>query len=183
MRRLTINGVKPLILFILISFLLVFGIDQSLAAKKTRKSSTAHVHQVHDGDTVTLRLNGKKYKTRLIGIDAPEMGQKPWGRRAKQHLIKIMRQTNWTVTVETDEERLDKHGRLLAYIWTKKKTMINEKMLADGFAVTISIAPNVKYADKFSFAEQSAQKKKKGIWGPDGLKESPAKYKRKHQRK
>jgi len=182
MRRFMINGVKPLTFFILISLLLVFGIGQSFAAKKTRKSSTAHVHQVHDGDTVTLRLNGKKYRTRLIGIDAPEMGQKPWGRRAKQHLIKIMRQTNWTVTVDTDEERLDKYGRLLAYLWTKK-TMINEKMLADGFAMTFPMTPNVKYTDKFSRAEQNAQKTKKGIWGQDGLTESPAEYRRKHPRK
>ncbi len=178
-----INSVRPLTLFIVISYLLVFGIYQSVAAQKTKKSSTALVHQVHDGDTVTLRLNGKKYRTRLIGIDAPEIGQKPWGIRAKQHLIKIMRQTNWTVTVETDDERQDKYGRLLAYLWTKKNTMINEKMLADGFAVTMSVDPNIKYTERFGRAEQNAQKAKKGIWGPDGLTETPAEYKRKHPRK
>ena len=168
---------------LLLIFLLVLGLDLSFAEQKAKKSSTAHVHKVHDGDTVTLRLNGKKYRTRLIGIDAPEMGQKPWGRRAKRHLIEIMRKTNWTVIVETDEERLDKYGRLLAYLWSKKNTMINEKMVADGFAVTLTIAPNVKYAEKFSRAEQTAQAAKKGIWGPDGLQESPAEYKKAHPRK
>jgi micrococcal nuclease len=141
MRRYWINDFKLPLLFFLSFLLLVSGVDRSVAAQKAIKSSIAHVHQVHDGDTVTLRLNGKKYRTRLIGIDAPETGQDPWGRRAKQHLIKIMRQTNWTVTVETDVERLDKYGRLLAYLWTKKKTMINEKMVADGFAVSSQYPP------------------------------------------
>ena len=179
--KMTVRPHHTLIIrLLLIILLFAFWVDPAFAA---RKSSTAHVHQVHDGDTVTLRLNGKKYRTRLIGIDAPEIKQDPWGRRAKQHLVKIMRQTNWTVTVETDEERLDKHGRLLAYLWTKKKKLINEMMLADGFAVTLSIAPNVKYVEKFARAEQKAQMARKGIWGPNGLKESPAEYKRKHPRK
>jgi micrococcal nuclease len=183
MRRYLINNLKPLIVLFFLFLPLVSSTDPSFAAQKSKKSSTAHVHKVHDGDTVTLRLNGKKYRTRLIGIDAPEMGQKPWGRQAKQHLVKIMRQTNWTVIVETDEERQDKYGRLLAYLWTKKNAMINEKMVADGFAETLSIPPNVKYADKFSRAEQSAKTAKKGIWGPNGLSESPSEYKKAHPRK
>jgi micrococcal nuclease len=138
---------------------------------------------VHDGDTVTLRLNGKKYRTRLIGIDAPEMGQDPWGRRAKKHLIQIMKQTAWTVLVETDVERRDKHGRLLAYLWTKKKTLINEKMLSDGYAVLLTITPNVKHVERLTRAEQSARMERKGIWGAKGLEESPDEYKRKHPRK
>jgi micrococcal nuclease len=168
-----------IIRLILILFLLSLAIDPASAAQKPSK---ALVHQVHDGDTVTLRLKGMKYRTRLIGIDAPEMGQDPWGRRSKQHLIKIMRQTAWTVFVETDVERKDKHGRLLAYLWTKKKSLINEKMLSDGYAVLLTITPNVKYVEKFTRAEQSAQVARKGIWGTNGLDESPDEYKRKHPR-
>jgi micrococcal nuclease len=169
-----------IIRLILVLFLLSLAIDPASAAQK---SSKAHVHQVHDGDTVTLRLNGNKYRTRLIGIDAPEMGQDPWGRRAKQHLVKIMRQTAWTVFVETDVERKDKHGRLLAYLWTKKKSLINEKMLSDGYAVLLTITPNVQYVEMFTRAEQSAQLARKGIWGANGLEESPGEYKRKHPNK
>ena len=171
------NRVK---LFILVIILFSFGVDQSFAAQK---SSKAHVHKVHDGDTVTLRLNGKKYRTRLIGIDAPEMGQKPWGGRAREHLIKIMRQTSWTVFVETDVERKDKYGRLLAYLWTKKQTLINEKMVSDGYAVLLTIAPTVKYGQTLTRAEPRAQTARKGIWGVNGLQESPGEYTRAHPRK
>jgi micrococcal nuclease len=143
----------------------------------------ARVHQVYDGDTVMLRLKDKKYKTRLIGIDAPEMRQRPWGRKAKEHLIEIMRRTGWTVYVETDVERQDKYGRLLAYLWTKKRALINEKMIVDGFATAFTIEPNSKYAQRFENAENNARDREKGIWGPKGLKERPVEWRKKHPRK
>jgi micrococcal nuclease len=143
----------------------------------------ARVHQVNDGDTITLLLEGRKYRSRLIGVDAPEMKQRPWGRRAKEHLIQVMRRTNWTVYIETDVERRDKYGRLLTYLWTKKHTFINEMMIADGYAVLFTIEPNIKYSDRFSKAEGRAREEQKGIWGPQGLKETPAEWRKRHPRK
>ncbi len=141
------------------------------------------VIKVHDGDTVTLMINGRMRKTRLIGIDAPEMNQRPWGRRAKEHLIDILNHTDWLVAMETDAVTIDKYGRSLVYLWTKKKELINEQMVLDGFAVLFTIQPNSTYADRFKKAEQYARGEKRGIWGPDGLKEKPMEYKKKHPRK
>ena len=141
------------------------------------------VIKVHDGDTVTLMLNGRMRKTRLIGIDAPEMNQRPWGRRAKEHLIDILNYTDWMVTMETDVVTTDKYGRSLVYLWTKNTELINERMVMDGYAVMFTIKPNSTYADRFKRAEQYARGEKKGIWGPDGLKEKPIEYKKKHPRK
>jgi micrococcal nuclease len=138
---------------------------------------------VHDGDTVTLMMNGRMRKARLIGIDAPEMNQRPWGRQARELLVDIMNHTDWLVTVETDEVTLDKYGRSLVYLWTNKNELINERMVLDGYAVLFTIKPNVRYRDKFSRAEQLARKEMKVIWGPKGLKEAPVKYREKHPRK
>lgn len=168
-----------LIISLIVVLSLVLYQQQSIAGPKL---PTARVHQVHDGDTVTLRLNGKKYRTRLIGMDAPEMGQRPWGRRAKQHLIEIMRRTGWTVYVETDTEKQDKYGRLLAYLWTKKHVLIEEKMIIDGYAVSFTVAPNIRYADKLDKAESAARVKKIGIWSPDGLQERPVEWRKAHPR-
>jgi micrococcal nuclease len=171
----------PTIVFVIIAFCLCsFGIDPSFAAQG---SPEARVIKVHDGDTVTLVINGKKRKARLIGIDAPEMNQRPWGRRAKEHLIDIMKRTHWIVTVETDEVMHDKYGRSLVYLWTKKNAFVNERMVLDGYAVLFTIKPNVKYRDRLSRAEELAREEKIGIWGPKGLKEAPVKYRKKHPRK
>jgi micrococcal nuclease len=156
------------------------GIDRSFAAQN---SPGVRVIKVHDGDSVTLVVNGKMRKTRLIGIDAPEMNQRPWGRKAKEHLIDILNHTDWLVTVETDEVSQDKYGRALASLWTNSNELINERMVRDGYAVLFTILPNVRHRVAFSRAEKLAQQEMKGIWGPNGLKEAPVKYREKHPRK
>jgi micrococcal nuclease len=142
----------------------------------------AKVLKVNDGDTVTLRMDGKVYRTRLIGIDAPEAGQEPWGYKAKAHLRELMKEAEWKVLVETGQERYDKYDRLLVYLWTKDKIFINEQMLADGYAVLFTFRKNNKYAALFRTAQRAARERKIGIWGPDGLKERPVEYKKKHPR-
>ena len=142
----------------------------------------ARVIRVNDGDTITLRMDGKIYRVRLIGFDAPEMGQEPWGKKAQEHLRTLLKDSGWNVSVETDVEKHDKYGRLLVYVWTKDKTFINEKMLADGYAVLFTFPPNTKYVDLFRKAQRNAREKRSGIWGPDGLKEKPVEYKKKHPR-
>jgi micrococcal nuclease len=142
----------------------------------------ARVIKVNDGDTITLRMDGKIYKARLIGFDAPEMGQEPWGKKAREHLRTLLKDSGWNVSVETGLEQYDKYNRLLVYVWTKDKTFINERMLADGYAVLFTFPLNAKYVDLFRKAQHIAREKKLGIWGPDGLKERPVEYKKKHPR-
>jgi micrococcal nuclease len=161
-----------------VCFASLFCIDQSFAAQ----GHEAQVVWVNDGDTVTIRMEDSEYRTRLIGIDAPEMGQEPWGKKAKKHLIELMKQAHWIVFVETDVVKYDKYDRLLAYLWTSDNEMLNERMLKDGYAVLFTIQPNSKYADRFRKAQRAAREQKLGIWGPDGLKERPLDYKKKHPR-
>lgn len=142
----------------------------------------ARVIAVNDGDTVTVRMNGREYRTRLIGIDAPEMGQEPWGQRSREHLRTILKALRWDVLIETDVVPYDKYNRLLVYVWDGKRTLINEQMLSDGYAVLFTIQPNSKYADRFKKVQRIAREKKLGIWGADGLKERPLDYKKKHPR-
>ncbi|MBA3070962.1 MAG: hypothetical protein FP829_02125 [Nitrospirae bacterium] len=83
------------------------------------------VIKAHDGDTVSVILNGRKEKVRLIGIDSPEIKQRPWGTKARKHLEKMLIASNRKVTLEFDVERRDKHGRLLCYVYSTDKNMIN----------------------------------------------------------
>ena len=160
-------------------FLSTFGHTQSFAEQKRTE---ARVVTVNDGDTVAIQMEGREYRTRLIGIDAPEMGQRPWGGKAKQHLIELMKLANWIVFVETDVVKYDKYDRLLAYLWTSDNELLNERMVQDGYAMLFTIQPNSKYADQFRKAQRTAREQKSGIWGPDGLKERPLDYKKKHPR-
>ncbi len=143
----------------------------------------ARIVRVNDGDTVVLRMEGKNYRTRLIGIDAPEMGQEPWGKKAKKHLRELIKESGGVVRVETDVTKYDKYDRLLAYLWVDEKTMLNELMLRHGYAVLFTIQPNSKQVDRLKKAQHEAREKRLGIWGADGLAEQPIEYKKAHPRK
>ena len=146
------------------------------------------VTKVHDGDTVSIRISGfakipvKTEKVRLIGIDAPELKQEPWGRLSKRYLKKLVSESDWVVDVEFDVEQRDKYGRLLAYLMDKNGRMINEKMLETGYAILYTIPPNVKYTERFTEAQKKAQLCKAGIWRKGGLRKSPEQWRMEHPR-
>jgi len=157
------------------------GISRGHAAE-SRRIHEARVIAVNDGDTVTINMDSREHRCRLIGIDAPEMGQEPWGERSREHLRKIVKDGQWRVFVETDIVKRDKYERLLVYLWTEDGMMINERMILEGDAVLFTIQPNSKYADRFRKAQRVAREKRLGIWASDGLKERPLDYRKKHPR-
>ncbi|MEJ5228077.1 thermonuclease family protein [Thermodesulfovibrio sp.] len=171
----------------LISVLLLFIIFVYPACAK-RESEYYKVTEIHDGDTLTIVKDSflgilvKTERIRLIGIDAPELAQEPWGRKAKNHLKKLIRESSWLVKIELDVQQRDKYGRLLAYLWDKNGNMINYMMIRDGYAMVYTIPPNVKYAEKFVEAQRVAREEKRGIWGEGGLKEKPSDWRKANPR-
>ncbi len=176
----------PLIFILLFSIISSYYLFDQKSSKKgvgalEHLDGNARVIEIHDGDTVTIELDGAIFRTRLIGIDAPEMGQKPWGERSKKHLMELLKKAR-EVRIETDIEKFDKYDRLLIYLFTEEGTLINEQLLRDGYAVILTIPPNIRYVDRFIKAQKEAKEHKRGIWGKKGLKEMPAEYKEKHRR-
>lgn len=152
----------------------------SLGSSAETEGVSAIVTAVNDGDSVTIRIGRRTEKARLIGIDAPELGQKPWGQRSRRHLKKIVGTSS--VRVTTDLEKRDKYGRLLVYLWTKEGRLINLEMVRDGYALLYTIPPNVAHADLLKEAQQEAREKRRGLWGKNGLQELPGEYRKRHPR-
>jgi micrococcal nuclease len=174
-----VRRAMPAILAAVVLVASPFYSNQAFASPPLREG---RVLKIHDGDTVTIVMDGKEYRTRLIGIDAPEMGQRPWGGKAKEHLMSLIKATDWSVFVETDIVQFDKYNRLLAYLYSRNREFINERMLLDGYAVLFTIQPNSKHVDRFKKAQRIAREQRRGIWGEDGLRETPLDYKKKHPR-
>lgn len=166
------------ILLVVLTAILV----QSLRKEPPAKPGLYRVTAVHDGDTVTVRTNDREEKVRLIGIDAPELAQKPWGGRAKAHLEEILSASDRTVSLEYDIEKQDRYGRRLAYLRTKGGEMVNQRMLKDGYAVLLTIPPNVRYVEALRKAQADARKGGLGIWGAGGLRETPKDYRERKRR-
>ncbi len=170
-----------IIAIILLTAICSFPAEQLFSAESS-EDSFVRVVRVLDGDTVSVLVGRKREHVRLIGIDAPEMGQRPWGSRARKHLEELLRHDGWLVSLEFDVERRDKYGRLLAYLQTPGGELINHKMLKDGYAVLFTFPPNVKHVRSLRDAQRYARGNGLGIWGRDGLRETPGDYKRKHPR-
>lgn len=160
----------------------------SLSKEGIEGLEKVRVIEVHDGDTISIRTRSfaglplKAERVRLIGIDAPELRQKPWGRMSKRHLKKLISDSAWVLSVEFDVKERDKYERLLGYVWDRRGQLLNEKMLENGYAVLYTIPPNVKYVERLIAAQKNAQMRKVGIWGKKGLKKSPREWRKEHPR-
>ncbi len=137
----------------------------------------AVVLSVYDGDTIKVRYQNRVESVRLIGIDAPEVDQQEWGRKARDRLYSIT-PAGSVVILEFDVTRRDKYNRLLAYVFTKDGIFVNEIMLKEGFALLYTFPPNVRYTERFREAQSYARENSVGIWGKDGLTMRPQDYRK-----
>ena len=167
--------------FVLLVLLPGFG-ESAVAGPRDNAEIAARVVRVNDGDSVTILIDGRCKKTRLIGIDAPEIGQGFWGERAKRHLENIL-DSSRNVYVEYDVEKEDKYGRLLVYVSMSDGRLVNAEMLRDGYAVLFTSPPNVKHMKELTSAQRQARERKLGIWGKDGLSQPPVEWRKQHPRR
>ena len=163
--------------------LLLFSLYGRYQAQTESKAQYVRVIEVNDGDTITVLWGGgKRGRVRLIGIDAPELDQRPWGQRSKRYLKDLLNASQWAVSLEFDVEKRDQYGRLLSYVWTSDRRMINVQMLSEGYAMLYTFPPNIRHVDEFKKAQDEARRKGLGIWGKAGLKETPRSYRKEHPR-
>jgi micrococcal nuclease len=120
------------------------------------------VERVTDGDTVRLVGLGR---VRLIGVDTPEVfgGADCYGREASAFVKRLLppgRRVRYRVGVESH----DRYGRLLAYVWLEDGRFLNLLLAEAGYALPLTIPPNVDYADRFVAAARRARERRRGLW-------------------
>ncbi len=135
----------------------------SPAASLVTASQSAIVKRIVDGDTFELE-SGEK--VRLIGINTPELhhpqkGVECFGQEASDYTSTLL--LGKTVSLEKDVSETDRYGRLLRYVWIDN-TLINQKLVADGYAYASSYPPDVKYQEVFKEMQEQARMSKKGLW-------------------
>jgi len=155
----------------------------ALVEKRKEANSVAEARGVYAlvtrvYDTLTIVYTGRrggKDKVRLIGVDCPELKQKPWGTIARDFSRKMV--LNKIVRLETDVRVRDKYGRLLAYVWVDEK-MLNEELVRNGLAVLLTIPPDVRYVERFKRAQKEARQNKRGFWADGGLDLTPSQFRK-----
>lgn len=135
----------------------------------TEQGTEAIVRSVVDGDTIEVSFGGGPgERVRLLGIDTPET-VKPdapvdcFGPEASG-ATKDLLAPGTTVIVQRDTEARDRYGRLLGYIWRTDGTFVNRVLVAEGFARTLSIAPNTAHRGDLAAAAAEARAAGRGLW-------------------
>ncbi len=122
----------------------------------------AVVTRVVDGDTIEAKIDGeaKPVTIRIIGYDAPETNQQPFGGKATLYLKTLLEGRE--VLLEEDVQALDKYGRRLYHVWFS--SLVSEIMLLSGLGQQMTIPPNVRHVDHLTKTQQAARAIGLGIW-------------------
>ena len=133
-------------------------------------AKTFTVADVIDGDTIDIDIPNGKYshtRIRLWGIDTPEtknpkLGVMYFGPEAAEFAKELAFGKPVTVYLEKHRTR-GKYGRLLAYVRLPDGSILNEVLVAEGFAYA-DLRFRHSFYNKYKQLEASARSQKKGLW-------------------
>jgi micrococcal nuclease len=142
-------------------------------------TGAAVVQRVVDGDTIVVKLQQRSEKVRFIGVDTPE-SVKP-GTPVQCFALeasartKVLLPAGTPVRLEGDVEQRDRYGRLLAYVYRDTDDLfVNLDLVQEGFAVPLTIPPNVAHAGEFAASAATARRTGVGLWSRCPATASPA---------
>jgi micrococcal nuclease len=125
-------------------------------------AGSAVVRRVVDGDTVVLAGAGR---VRLIGVDTPEVFGRAECFGAQASAFSKRTLAGVRVRYVVGREARDRYGRLLAYLWLGDGRSVNAMLVARGYARTLTIPPNDRYAGGFARLARDARRRGAGLWG------------------
>jgi micrococcal nuclease len=135
-------------------------------------SSDGRVTRIVDGDTIHVAVGGREEKVRYIGVDTPE-SVKPgtpvqcFAKRASAFNQRLV--AGEKVRLVRDSEERDRYGRLLAYVYRARDGLfVNAALVRGGYAVPLTIPPNVAHAEQFRTLAATARRKGRGLWSSCG---------------
>ena len=138
---------------------------QAADCQSGRYDERVSVNKVFDGDTVELS-DGRRL--RFIAINTPEREHdnrpaEPLANAAK-HRLETLLATDRTLWLRYDQERRDRHGRLLAHPYLADERNLTQLLLQEGLGFQITVPPNLALLDCYQQAERNARQQKRGVW-------------------
>ena len=135
----------------------------------------ARVVRPVDGDTLIASAGGRRFYVRLLGIDTPETHRpgRPvecGGTEASAHMRELA-PPGRPIELETDrgQDRVDRYGRLLAYVWLPGGRLIEDEQLRAGWAMSyVFDGRAVSRYSSLLASERVARSARRGVWGACG---------------
>ena len=125
------------------------------------------VTRVIDGDTIVVDGIGT---VRLIGVDTPETVDPDspveyYGKEASDFTRRIA--DRQMVTLDYDQDRVDRYGRTLAYVYLPDGTLLNAEIIRLGYGFAYTFFP-FRMIEEFRALEREARAAGRGLWAPRG---------------
>ncbi len=135
------------------------------AVTTTTTQADDEITGCHDGDTCRLVSKAYTGNVRIFCIDAPEIGQVPWGIQARDA---IRAEVRGTIRVLVDD--MDKWGRPVVELIRDDGWNLGLELVRVGYAAVYT-----KYCDEPDYyaAEEEAKAAKVGIWRDEGAQQKP----------
>jgi micrococcal nuclease len=136
---------------------------------------TATVDYALNGDTLELlfELSADVPATqlRLTGVQAPSLGQDPWGTAARECLSDLR---NEIITVTTNDWTVDPYGRVWVDAWHGQE-WLNQRVLAQGCGyLSGDRLAEPQNFQSLMYAQEAARLLGLGIWDPQQPLRNPA---------
>jgi micrococcal nuclease len=171
--RRTVLAMRQIAPFVLLVAVVVVLVTRGGEERSHNGLGRAQVLRVVDGDTIRVRVDGHTERVRYIGVDTPE-SVKPgtpvqcYAKRAAAANAALV--AGRSVRLVGDVEQRDRYGRLLAYVYREPDgAFVNARLVRDGYARTLTIAPNVAHAPQFAQLAQAARSRGRGLWRACGM--------------
>ena len=147
---------------------LALALAQRGGGEAPRRDLVGRVVHVVDGDTLRVALGDRVERVRYIGIDTPE-SKRPdtpvqcFARAAARANARLV--GGERVRLVLDVEQRDRFGRLLAYVYRARDGLLaNAALVRGGYARTLTVPPNVRYAKRFAALAAWARRAGRGLW-------------------
>jgi micrococcal nuclease len=158
---------------VLLFILLISTSCHSKSGNNHNLKDYVSVTKIVDGDTFWVDNGTEKgEKVRLIGVDTPETrrtGKKEigyYGQEAKAFASKLI--SGKLVKLVFDVDKYDQYNRTLAYVYLEDGTFLNAELVKQGYAMVMTVPPNVRFVDTFLQLQQEARENNRGLWGKSG---------------
>ena len=121
-----------------------------------------------DGDTIAVNMNGSIETVRMIGVDTPETHRpntpvQCYGPEAANYTKQLIGVQKVRLRADSLDTSRDRYGRLLRYVYLPDGTLVEAKLISEGYGFAYTLFPFEK-TQEFSMDESRAKTAGKGLW-------------------
>ena len=142
-----------------ISLLAVIGAISASCTTAPTVSEEPHLIEIIDGDTITVDLEGRRDRVRLVGINSPEQAE-CYAAEATAALTAALATGSLRLEVTGGDDR-DRFGRLLRYVYIDER-LVNLDLVENGHALALNSDHRMRA--EFRTASIQAWMSRVGLW-------------------